>query len=124
MKAIIWTKYGSPDVLQLKEIEKPVPKENEVLIRIYATTVTSGDCEQRSLKLPFWYALPMRVYVGLRRPKRITILGMDLAGEIEAIGKDVKMFNEGDQVFAATGFKDMVLVLSTYVCQKSLKKVR
>jgi NADPH:quinone reductase-like Zn-dependent oxidoreductase len=115
MKAIIWTKYGSPDVLQLKEIEKPVPKENEVLIRIYATTVTSGDCEQRSLKLPFWYALPMRVYVGLRRPKRITILGMDLAGEIEAIGKDVKMFNEGDQVFAATGFKDMG-TCAEYIC--------
>ena len=115
MKAIIWTEYGLPDVLQLKEIEKPVPKDNEVLIRIYATTVTSGDCEQRSLKLPFWYALPMRIYVGLRRPKRITILGMDLAGEIEAIGKDVKMFNEGDQVFAATGFRDMG-ACTEYIC--------
>ena len=89
MKAIVWTKYGPPDVLQLKEVEKPTPKDNEVLIRIYATTVTAGDCEQRSLKLPIWHALPMRAYVGLKRPKRITILGMDLAGEIESVGKDV-----------------------------------
>ncbi len=82
MKAIVWTEYGPPDVLQLKEVEKPTPKDNEVLIRIYATTVTSGDCEQRSLKLQIWYRLLMRAYIGLKRPKRITILGMDLAGEI------------------------------------------
>jgi NADPH:quinone reductase-like Zn-dependent oxidoreductase len=104
MKAMVWTEYGPPDVLQLKEVEKPTPKGNEVLIAIYATTVTAGDCEQRSLKLPIWYALPMRAYVGLNRPKRITILGMELAGEIEAVGSDVKRFKEGDQVFAATGF--------------------
>jgi NADPH:quinone reductase-like Zn-dependent oxidoreductase len=115
MKAIIWTKYGSPDVLQLKEIEKPVPKDNELLIRIYATTVTSGDCEQRSLKLPFWHRLPMRAYVGLRRPKRITILGMELAGEIEAVGREVKHFNEGDQVFAVTGFVGMG-AYAEYIC--------
>jgi len=104
MKAIIWTEYGPPDVLQLKEVEEPVPKDNEVLVRIYATTVTAGDCEQRSLKLPIWHALPMRAYVGLKRPKRITILGMDLAGEIESVGKDVKRFRKGDQIFASTGF--------------------
>ncbi len=104
MKAIVCTKYGSPDVLQLKEVEKPTPKDNEVLIRIYATTVTAGDCEQRSLKLPIWYWLPMRVYVGLKRPERITILGMDLAGDIESVGKDVKRFRKGDQVFGSTGF--------------------
>jgi len=104
MKAIVWTEYGPPDVLQLKEVEKPTPKDNEVLIRICATTVSAGDCEQRSLQLPIWYALPMRAYVGLKRPKRITILGMELAGEIESVGKDVKLFKEGDQVFAATGF--------------------
>ncbi len=115
MKAIIWTKYGSPDVLQLKELEKPTPKDNEVLIKIYATTVTAGDCEQRSLKLPFWYRLIMRAYVGLKRPKRITILGMDLAGEIEAIGRNVKRFREGDQVFAATGFMRMG-TYSEYIC--------
>ena len=115
MKAIIWTKYGSPDVLQLKEVEKPVPEDHEVLVRIYATTVTAGDCEQRSLKLPIWYALPMRAYVGLKRPKRITILGMDLAGEIESVGKDVKRFRKGDQIFASTGFVRMG-TYAEYIC--------
>src|SRR5688572_26295580 len=103
MKAIVWTKYGSPDVLQLREIAKPTPKANEVLIKIYATTVTAGDCEARNLKLPILIRLPMRMYVGLRKPKRITILGQELAGEIEAIGKDVKRFKTGDQVFGTTG---------------------
>ena len=103
MKAIGWTNYGPPDVLQLKEVEKPAPKENEVLIRIVATTVTAGDCEQRSLKMPIWYRLPMRAYVGFKRPERITILGMDLAGEIESAGRDVTRFKEGDQVFGSTG---------------------
>jgi NADPH:quinone reductase-like Zn-dependent oxidoreductase len=84
-------------------VPKPVPKDNEVLIRIYATTVTSGDCEQRSLRMPIWYALPMRAYAGLRRPTRITILGQELAGEIEATGKHVTRFKTGDQVFASTG---------------------
>jgi NADPH:quinone reductase-like Zn-dependent oxidoreductase len=104
MKAVVWTAYGPPDVLQLQEVEKPAPKDNEVLIRICATTVTAGDCEQRSLRLPVWYALVMRAYVGLSRPERISILGMDLAGDVEAVGKDVKRFGKGDQVFAATGF--------------------
>ena len=115
MKAIVWTKYGPPDVLQLKEVEKPTPKDNEVLIRIYATTVTAGDCEQRSLKLPIWYRLLMRAYIGVKRPKRITILGMDLAGEIESVGKDVKLFKKSDQVFAATGFVGMG-ACAEYIC--------
>lgn len=72
MKAIIWTRYGPPDILQLQEVQTPTPRDNEVLLHIYATTVTSGDCEQRSLKLPIWHSLPMRVYVGLRGPKRIS----------------------------------------------------
>jgi len=104
MKAIVWTKYGPPDVLQFKNVEKPAPKEDEVLIRIFATTVTAGDCEMRSLKFPLWLSLPMRIYAGFRKPKRITILGQELAGEIEAVGKDVKLFKEGDQVFGSTGF--------------------
>jgi NADPH:quinone reductase-like Zn-dependent oxidoreductase len=115
MKAIVWTEYGPPDVLQLKEVATPTPQDNEVLIRIYATTVTAGDCEQRSLKLPFWLALPMRAYVGLQRPKRITTLGMELAGEIEAVGNDVTRFRKGDQVFAATGFVRMG-AYAEYIC--------
>ncbi len=103
MKAIVYTKYGPPDVLQLKEVEKPNPKDNEVLIRVYATTVTSGDCNARSFKFaPKLFWLPARMYFGLLRPK-ITILGTELAGEIEAVGKDVKLFKEGDQVYGGTG---------------------
>jgi NADPH:quinone reductase-like Zn-dependent oxidoreductase len=104
MKAIVWTKYGSPDVLQLKEIEKPTPKEDEVLIRIYATTVTAGDCEMRSLKFPIYLSLPMRIWLGFKKPRRNTIPGTELAGEIESVGVDVKRFKEGDQVFGSAGF--------------------
>lgn len=103
MKAIVWTKYGPPDVLELREVEKPAPKDNEVLIRIYATTVTAGDCEMRSLKLPIYLSLPMRLWRGLLKPRRNSILGTELAGEIEAVGKDVKHFQEGDQVFGSAG---------------------
>jgi NADPH:quinone reductase-like Zn-dependent oxidoreductase len=103
MKAIVWTEYGSPDVLQLKEVEKPTPKDNEVLVRIYATTVTAGDCELRSLKFPIYLSLPMRIWIGFLKPKGTTIPGTELAGEIEAVGKDVKLFKEGDQVFGSAG---------------------
>ncbi len=103
MKAIVYTKYGPPDVLHLKEVEKPTIKDNEVLIRIYATTLTAGDCENRSLKIPILFWLPLRIYMGLRKPRK-NILGQELAGEIEAVGQDVKLFKKGDQVFAATGF--------------------
>ena len=103
MKAIVWTKYGPPDGLQLREIEKPNPKDNEVLIRIVATTVTAGDCEIRSLNIPILFRLPMRIYMGFRKPRDI-ILGQELAGEVDSVGKDVKLFKKGDQVFATTGF--------------------
>jgi len=103
MKAIVWTKYGAPDVLQLKEVEKPTPKDKEILVKIRATTATAGDCEMRNLKFPLWVRLPMRIYVGFRKPTRVTILGGYLAGEIEAVGKDVHRFAVGDQVFGATG---------------------
>jgi len=103
MKAIVCTKYGPPDVLQLKEVAKPTPKDNEVLIRIYATTCHVGDVRIRSFKVPFRQMLPFRIYLGITKPKR-SILGMELAGEVESVGKDVKLFRKGDQVFAFAGF--------------------
>ncbi len=105
MKAVIWTKYGPPDVLQLREVDQPIPKDNEVLVKVYATTVIAGDCELRNLKVPSLYRIPIRLFLGLSNPKRITILGQELAGEIEAIGKGVTRFKKGDQVFAPTLFR-------------------
>ena len=103
MKAVVWTKYGPPDVLQYREVEKPSPKHNEILVKIHATAVTAGDCEMRTLNFPPWIALPMRIYVGLGKPKRVTILGSYLAGEIETVGRDVRRFTVGDQIFGTTG---------------------
>ena len=104
MKAIVCTKYGSPDVLQLKEVEKPTPKDNEVLVRVHAATVARGDCELRSLKVPLLLQLLVRIGFGFRGPRK-RILGQELAGEIESVGKDVKLFKKGDQVFALTGLR-------------------
>lgn len=104
MKAIVWTKYGPPEVLQLEELAKSQPKDNEVLVRIVATTVAAGDTEVRNLSLPFLYRLPLRLYAGLLKPKRIRVLGQELAGEVEAVGTEVKRYKVGDQVFGTSGF--------------------
>lgn len=104
MKAIVWTKYGSPDGLQLQEVAKPTPKDDEVLVKIRATTITAGDSEIRKLKLPLMLSFPMRLYVGIKKPTRITILGQELAGEVMEVGRKVRAFKKGDQVFGTTGF--------------------
>ena len=109
MKAVVCTKYGPPKMLQLREIEKPLPKNNEVLIKVYATTVHIGDTKVRRLEpglgpiRDFFFKPMMRIMVGFRGPRK-KILGMELSGEIEAVGKDVKLFKKGDAVFASTEF--------------------
>ena len=104
MKAIVWTKYGSPDGLQLQEVEKPVPKDDQILVKIHATTITAGDCEMRRLELPLMLSFPVRLYAGFLKPKRIPILGQELAGEVEEVGANVSSYQVGDQVFGTTGF--------------------
>ena len=110
MKAIVCTEFGAPEVLQLKEVIKPIPKDNEVLIRVHADSVNFGDLMARNFKavsprkfnMPFIFWLPSKIAFGLRKPN-ITILGSELAGQIEAVGKDVKRFKKGDQVFGYPG---------------------
>src|SRR5574338_1089991 len=101
MKAMVATQYGGPEVLQLKEVEKPAPKDNEVLIKVHATTVTMGDFRMRSFTVPPLLWLPARISLGLTKPKQ-PIYGMELAGEVEAVGKDVTKYKAGDKVFAST----------------------
>jgi len=123
MKAIVYTEFGPPDVLQIKEVEKPTPKGNEVLIRIYATSVQYGDLVARNSRnisprefhMPFLFWLINKTYFGFRKP-RITILGAELAGEVEAIGKAVKLFRKGDQVFGYRG--QSMGANAEYVCLK------
>ena len=99
MKAIVCTKYGPPEVLQFQEVEKPTPRNNEVGIKIFATAVTSSDCLIRGSKVPLRLWLPMRLVIGLTKPRN-PILGMVLAGEVESVGTEVTRFQKGNQVYA------------------------
>lgn len=104
MKAIVCTQYGSPDVLKLKSVQKPIPKDNEILVKIYASTVTSGDTRVRGFNCPPKYWIPMRLMIGITKPRK-PILGVEYAGEIEAAGKRVTRFQKGDKVYGLTGMK-------------------
>jgi NADPH:quinone reductase-like Zn-dependent oxidoreductase len=123
MKAIVCPKYGPPEVLQLKEVEKPVTKDDEVLIKIYATAVTASDIYIRGSQIPAKFWILMRLALGLTKPRK-SIIGLVLAGEIESVGKNIKRFKPGDQVYGLTGFglgayaeyKCMKETDSTYGC--------
>ncbi|MHA2031609.1 MAG: NAD(P)-dependent alcohol dehydrogenase [Candidatus Kariarchaeaceae archaeon] len=101
MKAVVYRKYGLPDVLQIEEIDKPIPKKNQVLVKIYATTVTPSDLMLRSGKFPLLFWIPVRILFGIVNP-RSKIPGYELSGVIEEVGEDAKQFRKGDQVFGAT----------------------
>lgn len=116
MKAVVYARYGAPDVLQLVDIPKPQPKANEVLIRVHATSVTIGDVRMRSFTVPRGQWIFARLYLGVRKPRR-PILGMELAGEIEAIGSAVTRFQVGDAVFAST-FEANFGGYAEYKCMK------
>jgi NADPH:quinone reductase-like Zn-dependent oxidoreductase len=114
MKAIVYTKYGSPDVLQVKEVEKPTPEDDEVLIKVHAAEVTKADCEMRSFNFQVkWFWLPLRVVLGLIKPKK-QVLGGYFAGEVESVGKDVSKFKKRDQVFGTTKLR--LGAYGEYVC--------
>jgi NADPH:quinone reductase-like Zn-dependent oxidoreductase len=116
MKAVCFSNYGTPEVLELRTVEKPTPKEDEVLIRIHAATVTPGDCEIRSFKFPFWVWIPLRLYMGILKPKR-PIIGMEFSGVVESVGDAVTQFKPGDPVFAGTGIR--FGTYAEYRCQRA-----
>jgi len=115
MKAIVCTKYGPPEVLRIKEVEKPAPKDDEVLIKIHATAVTASDIFIRSSQVPLRVLIPFRLMMGLTRPRK-SIIGLVLAGEIESTGKNAKRFKRGDQVYGLTGFD--LGAYAEYKCMK------
>ncbi len=113
MKAIVYTKYGPPGVLRLKEVDKPVPKDNEILVKIHAMSVHIADTRLRSFTVPPVVRLFFRIAIGFRGPRK-GILGSELAGEIEAVGKNIKRFREGVQVFGDIGMG--LGAYAEYVC--------
>ena len=123
MKAIVCTKYGPPEVLKLREVENPTPKDDEVLIKIHATAVTASDTFIRGFNIPLQFRIPMRIMLGITKP-RIPVIGLVLAGEIETAGKNITRFKPGDQVYGLTGlgfgayaeYKCMKETDSTYGC--------
>ncbi|MAT38533.1 MAG: NAD(P)-dependent alcohol dehydrogenase [Ectothiorhodospiraceae bacterium] len=102
MRAAVWTGYGGPEVVEVRKVDVPEPRDREILVRVRAAGVSAGDTEIRSLKIPLGLGLPMRFYAGLIKPKRISILGSELSGDVEAVGKDVTQFVPGDAVIAST----------------------
>jgi NADPH:quinone reductase-like Zn-dependent oxidoreductase len=102
MRAVVCTGYGPPDVLRLRDVPKPVPKDDEVLVRVRATTVSAADCELRRFDFAPWIWLPIRLAFGIRRPRQ-PVLGQELAGDVESVGSNVRSLRKGDRVFAATG---------------------
>ncbi len=113
MKAAIWTRYGPPEVLEIQEVDKPIPKENEVLVKVHATTVETGDCELRRYRLHNWLYMLFRPYFGLIRPRLVKTLGQQLSGEIEAIGSNVTKFKVGDAIFAGV---ERMGAMAEYIC--------
>ncbi|HMK45981.1 MAG TPA: NAD(P)-dependent alcohol dehydrogenase, partial [Methanocella sp.] len=103
MKAIVCTRYGPPEVLRLEDVKKPAPGDDALVIKVHATTVAAGDLELRKFKFPLWLWLPARIGFGIRGP-RSKILGQELAGEVETVGKEVSLFRQGDRIFGITGF--------------------
>ncbi|PWQ97231.1 NAD(P)-dependent alcohol dehydrogenase [Leucothrix pacifica] len=118
MKATNWTAYGTPDVLQLKDVEKPFPKNHEVLIKVYASTVTPGDCRLRACRVPRGFWLPTRLAFGLFKPRK-PISGMEFSGEVELVGKDVSQFKKGDRVYGTAGMS--LGANAEYVCLSETK---
>lgn len=104
MRAMVCTRYGPPEVLELQELDKPVPKTGEILIKVHASTVTAGDCEMRSFKFPVLLWIPLRLYLGVRKP-RMKVLGQEFSGEVESAGSEQTLFVEGDRIFGSTELK-------------------
>jgi NADPH:quinone reductase-like Zn-dependent oxidoreductase len=120
MQAAVYHEYGPPEVVRIEDIPKPTPKDHELLVRVRASSLGTWDCEARSFSFPLWFWLPLRIAMGIRRP-RWPVLGQDLAGEIEAIGKDVTGFEVGDRIFASPGLG--FGAHAEYICLSSTRTV-